>query len=232
MYKASIVSTTQILHRIPHSPMEMEVHEMGTPASATETSLSREAVQKAVERLHKVTEERKRWIYKRDETLKRKEKLLQLLQRQDPGTLSIERIEPQKAKQEAELAKQKETVAPKAAAMAATRKKELKALQAHAEAAHEKQQAAAIVLARSLKLLQSKRKREVKEEDPHPRKKVDVGSKNEVKAAIAAPEMHTSLDVGTTELATAACLRIATRYLTQTGKVFKFIRRVLCFFGG
>ncbi|ETK76512.1 hypothetical protein F441_17437 [Phytophthora nicotianae CJ01A1] len=204
--------------------MEMEVHEMGTPASATETSLSREAVQKAVERLHKVTEERKRWIYKRDETLKRKEKLLQLLQRQDPGTLSIERIEFQKAKQEAELAKQKETVAPKAAAMAATRKKELKALQAHAEAAHEKQQAAAIVLARSLKLLQSKRKREVKEEDPHPRKKVDVGSKNEVKAAIAAPEMHTfasapALDVGTTELATAACLRIATRYLTQTGKI-------------
>ncbi|KAG6954840.1 hypothetical protein JG687_00011561 [Phytophthora cactorum] len=200
--------------------MRMEVREVGAAASAAEASVSSEVALKAAERLHEVLEERQRWISKREEALERKEKLQKLLQLQDPTDSNIEQVEHQKAKEKAELVKQEETKASKAAAAALARKKELKELQARAEAAREKQQAAAIVLARSLKQLQAKRKREEKEADEHPRKKFDVGSKDEVKAAVT-PEMHSfataqGLDVGTAELAKAACFRIATRHLAQT----------------
>ncbi|KAG2763838.1 hypothetical protein PC129_g5736 [Phytophthora cactorum] len=200
--------------------MRMEVREVGAAASAAEASVSSEVALKAAERLHEVLEERQRWISKREEALERKEKLQKLLQLQDPTDSNIEQVEHQKAKEKAELVKQEETKASKAAAAALVRKKELKELQARAEAAREKQQAAAIVLARSLKQLQAKRKREEKEADEHPRKKFDVGSKDEVKAAVT-PEMHSfataqGLDVGTAELAKAACFRIATRHLAQT----------------
>ncbi|KAF1781120.1 hypothetical protein GQ600_23786 [Phytophthora cactorum] len=120
-----------------------------------------------------VLEERQRWISKREEALERKEKLQKLLQLQDPTDSNIEQRKPKHQRQQRQTA----------------RKKELKELQARAEAAREKHQAAAIVLARSLKQLQAKRKREEKEADEHPRKKVDVGSKDEVKAAVT-PEMH------------------------------------------
>ncbi|KAG6958412.1 hypothetical protein JG688_00010519 [Phytophthora aleatoria] len=201
--------------------MRMEVREVGAAASAAEASVSSEVDLKAAERLHEVLEERQRWISKREEALERKEKLQKLLQLQDPTDSNIEQVEHQKAKEKAELVKQEEAKASKAATAVLVRKKELKELQARAEAAREKHQAAAIVLARSLKQLQAKRKREEKEADEHPRKKVDVGSKDEVKAAVATPEMHSfataqGLDVGTAELAKAACFRIATRHLAQT----------------
>ncbi|KAF1783846.1 putative zinc-finger domain [Phytophthora cactorum] len=176
--------------------MRMEVREVGAAASAAEASVSSEVDLKAAERLHEVLEERQRWISKREEALERKEKLQKLLQLQEPTDSNIEQVEHQKAKEKAELVKQEEAKASKAATAVLERKKELKELQARAEAAREKHQAAAIVLARSLKQLQAKRKREEKEADEHPRKKVDVGSKDEVKAAVATPEMHSCEEFG------------------------------------
>ncbi|CAI5736090.1 unnamed protein product [Peronospora destructor] len=101
-----------------------------------------------------------------------------------------------------------------------SRKKELQELQARAEVAKEKQQ----VAARSLKQLHAKRKREEKENDEQPRKLTHVETSNTVKTADAVLKMHSfaaapDLDVGTAELAEAACFRIATRHLVQTNKM-------------
>ncbi|POM78196.1 Hypothetical protein PHPALM_4297, partial [Phytophthora palmivora] len=169
-----------------------------------------ETAQKAAERLREVEEERQRWITKRTEALARQEKLLKLLKLQGPKT---SQNEPQKTDKEAEIAQMEGDKAAKAAAAAQTRKKELKELQERAEKARKKQQAAAIVLSRNLKLLQAKRKREEVEADEQPRKKLDVGNTEAVETAVAAPEMHPCEElefyVCVLELANATCFRIA-----------------------
>ncbi|KAG1707314.1 hypothetical protein DVH05_026507 [Phytophthora capsici] len=168
--------------------------------------------QKAEERLREVSAERQRWIAKREEALARKERLQKLLQLQGRKN---EREEPQKANE-------KEA---KAFAIALARKKELKELQAQAETAREKQRVAATVLTRSMKQLQAKRKRDKPDASKQPKKKIVVGSQSDMETVVAVtPEMYPfaaapDLDVGTAELARAACFRIATRYLTQTGAV-------------
>ncbi|KAI9999203.1 hypothetical protein PInf_004023 [Phytophthora infestans] len=182
----------------------MEVEEMGAALSATEDSLSSKANERALRPQGEAAEAAEAASASRT------------------NKSTIEHIEPEETNQEAELARKEEVKVANAAAVAVTRKKELKELQARAEAAREKQQAAASVLARSLKHLRAKRKREEKEADEHQRKKISVEAKDKVNAAVAAPEMHPfatapALDVGTAELAKSTCFRIATRYLTQTG---------------
>ncbi|POM76087.1 Hypothetical protein PHPALM_6714, partial [Phytophthora palmivora] len=205
--------------------MRMEVErEVSSAASTVDVSMDSETAQKAAERLREVEEERQRWINKRTEALARQEKLLKLLKLQGPKTSNLMQNEPQKTEKEAEIAQMEGDKAAKAAATTQTRKKELKELQERAEKARKKQQAAAIVLSRNLKLLQAKRKREEVEADEQPRKKLDVGNTEAVETAVAAPEMHPfaearKLDVGTVELANAACFRIAARHLAQTGKM-------------
>ncbi|KAG7390564.1 hypothetical protein PHYPSEUDO_007504 [Phytophthora pseudosyringae] len=217
MCTTSFVSTTQ---RIPHSSMLMEAeHEV---ASAAEAPVAPEAYPKVVERLHQVTAERQRWIAKREAALARQELLLELLQLQGPKNSNTKQIALQKADNEAELAKKEEDKADKAASATLARKKEMKELLARAESAREKQQAAATVLARNLKQLQAKRKREEKEAGVQPRKKAGMGSKESAVIVAAVPEMHPfayapDLDVGTAEQAKAACFRIATHHLAQTG---------------
>ncbi|KAK1930620.1 Plant intracellular Ras-group-related LRR protein 2 [Phytophthora citrophthora] len=183
---------------------------------ALENSMATEVDQKAEERLREVSAERQRWIAKREEALARKERLQKLLQLQGRKN---EREEPRKANKDAAL-EEKEA---KAFAAALARKKELKELQEKAETAREKQRVAANLLARNMKQLQAKRKRDETDASKQPRKKVAVDSQTEVETAIVvAPEMYPfvaapDLDVGTAELARAACFRIAIRYLMQTG---------------
>ncbi|KAL8014005.1 putative leucine-rich repeat domain superfamily [Plasmopara halstedii] len=217
------------------------MQEIGTGAEVSVNSK-----QRAAKRLREVYEERKIWIVKREELLKRKTELLKLLQLQDYSNRNIEQDKPQQGLEKAKSSKEKddEEIREKNVEDMA-RKKELRDLQVRAEAAQavrthsavviflkcvfhsflfQKQQAAATLLAHRLKQLLAKRKREDKETNGRPRKKTEVSSENVVKTQAFASEMHLfapapNLNVGTTELAKAACFRIMTRYLVQTGKM-------------
>ncbi|KAE9135486.1 hypothetical protein PF005_g1867 [Phytophthora fragariae] len=220
--------------------MRMEVGEASATAAAAEGAVGPDAAQKAVERIRELEAERQQWIAKRQQTLARQEKLLKLLE--------LQRATKSKGEQNAGDTANNETKTPPAddqkteneeartaaATAALARKKELKELQARALAAQEKQQQAASVLARNLKQLVTrnaqrsqaiKRKREEEQEaaDNQPSKKIDVGVDKD-EATASTPEMHpfaagSDVDVGTTELAAAACFRIALRHLVQTGTV-------------
>ncbi|TDH73620.1 hypothetical protein CCR75_009082 [Bremia lactucae] len=202
----------------------MGLQELGIAASAGEEPVVLEGFEMAktvAKQICKVKELRQSWVKKREASLKRKETLLKLLKLQDLKRTNIEHIEPQKTETETNfLSKEKEL----AIDIALARKEELKDLQARAEAARRKQQAAATLLSSCLKKLLVKRKREDKEANDRARKKSDVGNRTIQTAAAIASTMHpfaaaSELDVGTTELATAACFRIATRHLVQTGKM-------------
>lgn len=116
----------------------MEVgREVSAASSAAEGFVASDAGPSASQRLIEVAEERQRWISKRDETLVRKENLLKLLQLHAPNIAKYKQIDALKAQNEEETAKEEENKAAKAAAAALARKKELKELQARAEAAKE-----------------------------------------------------------------------------------------------
>ncbi|KAE9051332.1 hypothetical protein PR001_g1538 [Phytophthora rubi] len=220
--------------------MRMEVGEASATAAAAEGAVGPDAAQKAVERIRELEAEQQQWIAKRQQTLARQEKLLKLLELQRATKSKGERNAGDTANNEtktppADDQKTENEEARTAAATAAlARKKELKELQARALAAQEKQQQAASVLARNLKQLVTrnaqrsqaiKRKREEEQEaaDNQPSKKIDVGVDKD-EATASTPEMHpfaagSDVDVGTTELAAAACFRIALRHLVQTGTV-------------
>ncbi|KAL4110816.1 hypothetical protein PRIC1_002503 [Phytophthora ramorum] len=217
--------------------MEVE-QEVCATAAAAEGSVASEADQKPAERLREVASERLRWISKRQERLERMEKLLKLLELQGASNSNDEPIEAQAANSEAEKKPTDDQKSRNKAEAVLARKKELKELQARAETAKEKQQQAATVLIRNLRQLTavrhaaqltttqwspaSKRKREEGDAEEQPSKKTDFGSDGAREDSVPSPEMHSfsatlELDVGTAELARAACFRIATRYFLTTG---------------
>jgi hypothetical protein len=116
----------------------MEVdREVVAPVSAAEGSMAPEAVQLTAQRLKEVTEERERWILKRVEVQKRKERLVKLLQLQGASQHKNQQIEAQKSNTNVKPMSKGDNRSTNEAAAVQTRKKELKELQARAEVAKE-----------------------------------------------------------------------------------------------
>uniref|UniRef100_M4BN72 Zinc-finger domain-containing protein n=1 Tax=Hyaloperonospora arabidopsidis (strain Emoy2) TaxID=559515 RepID=M4BN72_HYAAE len=137
--------------------------DVGIAVSTAEGTVFSEADLAVLKRLLEVTEERQRWISRRDDIGVRKKNLLKLLELQAQKCAKFTAIDAHRANKEAERVTKDGEDVEMIDTAAVVRKNELKELQTRAGAAHEKQQMVANVLARKLKQLQVKRRREEKE---------------------------------------------------------------------
>ncbi|RQM10048.1 hypothetical protein DD237_004379 [Peronospora effusa] len=210
---------------------------MNAEVSTAEGSMAFMESMTISQRLFKVSEERQRWIDKRDAILVRKHQLLKLLELQTPNVAKDAKIGIQKAQNEESVDNEEINRLAKRDAAALARKKELTKLQARAEAAKEvcdfnpsfsfcdnhesvcylffhvlllyNELQKQQIAATNLKQLQAKRKREEKESDEQPRKLAHMEIPNTVKETDAGLQMHPFATAPDLDVGTAALAEAA-----------------------
>uniref|UniRef100_A0AAV1UMB3 Zinc-finger domain-containing protein n=1 Tax=Peronospora matthiolae TaxID=2874970 RepID=A0AAV1UMB3_9STRA len=185
--------------------------------STAEGTVDSKADLAVLKRLLEVKEEIRRWITRRDDIAVRKKNLLKLLELQAQKLANFSAIDAQRVNKEAERVTKDGEDVEMIDTAALVRKNELKELQTRAGAAHEKQQMVASVLARKLKQLQVKRKREEKETNDGLNKRSHVKRDDLVQTAAAvaaatpsaAPPTAAPVVATTTSSATSAAPALA-----------------------
>ncbi|CAH0476689.1 unnamed protein product [Peronospora belbahrii] len=201
---------------------------MSATGTTSEGSVASDEGRTVSQRLLELSKEKQKWILKRDELLVRKEKLLKVLETQALNAPKDAIIDTQKTRNDGNADKMDRSKVVTVDGVSLAQKKELKKLQTRAEAAKEKQKKAANVLARNLKQLHAKRKREEMEIEKQARRKGMHGErKNTVQEDVAVSKMHpfaTALELGS-RLAHDAFMEMISRkqlekaFTMYTGKV-------------